>query len=193
MEPTQAKLLETAVELFADCGYAGVSMRQIARDTGVTQAAIYHHFANKDELYIASLEHVYAGQQDSIVNLLSSASDPAQRLALLVEALLHTFDEQAQFRRIYFRELLEGDQQRLELLSARVFPELGNVLDQLMEEVAPHMDKHLMVLSLAGLVFHHLEARKLSPLSDGGRAEHQDIEVLAKHITQLLLNGVTQQ
>ena len=62
-----------------------------------------------------------------------------------------------------------------------------------MEELAPQMDSHLMVMSLAGLVFHHLEARKISALVDGGKAAHQDLRVLAEHITTLLLTGVSKQ
>ena len=122
MEPTQAKLLESAAELFADCGYAGVSMRQIAREIGVTQAAIYHHFPSKDDLYIASLEHLYSGQQEAIVSLVTSAAEPSERLALLVEALLQIFDQQAQFRRIYFRELLDGDRNGSNCCRPRCFP-----------------------------------------------------------------------
>jgi AcrR family transcriptional regulator len=190
MEPTQAKILGLSAELFADRGFSGVSMRDIARSAGITQAAIYHHFPNKEGLYIASLEHLYAAQATELVDMIGQERDPESQLALMVSRLLEVFDQQAHFRRIYFRELLDGDEKRLKLLADRVFPEIDQILRELMGKLAPHMDSHLMVLDLAGLIFHHLEARKLSAVFSEGRPEHQQLPYLAEHITALLLNGV---
>ena len=132
MEPTQAKILGLSAELFADRGFSGVSMRDIARSAGITQAAIYHHFPNKEGLYIASLEHLYAAQTTELVSIIGQETDPESQLALMVSRLLEVFDQQAHFRRIYFRELLDGDEKRLKLLADRVFPEIDQILRELM-------------------------------------------------------------
>lgn len=190
MEQTQAKLLNICAELFAQHGYSGVSMRDIARATGITQAAIYHHFTSKEELYLAAIEHLYASQTVDLVDLAEQQSDPEVQLALMVGRLLELFDEHSYLRRIYFRELLDGDQRRLKLLTDGLFKDINQFLRELMAKLAPHMDSHLMLLDLAGLILHHLEARKLSAQLDTGRPEHQDPAYLADHITNLLLNGV---
>jgi AcrR family transcriptional regulator len=190
MEPTQIKLLGISAELFAERGFSGVSMREISRKAGITQAAIYHHFTNKEALYIAAVEHLYKGQTSELVSMASQQKDSQTQLAVIVSSLLTLFDKQAQFRRIYFRELLDGDQKRLKLMVDGVFPEIHEFLIDLMEQLAPHMDSHLMVLDLSGLIFHHLEARKLSAQMDTGRAKHQKLSYLAEHIVALLLNGV---
>lgn len=190
MAPTQSKLLDIAVELFANQGFSGVSMRGIARAAGLTQAAIYHHFESKDALYFAALEHVYAGQALDVVSAASAAPDPEARLALAVRLLLDVFDEDARFRRLYLRELLEGDQTRLQLLAEGVFGSLHRFLLGLMQELAPEGDAHLLVFDLSGMIVHHLEARPLSSLLSSGRPEHQDLSYLAAHIVALLLHGV---
>jgi AcrR family transcriptional regulator len=190
MEPTQKKLLGISAELFAERGFSGVSMREISRSAGITQAAIYHHFTNKEALYIAAVEYLYEGQTVELVSMASQQEDPESQLAVTVSSLLELFDKQTQFRRIYFRELLDGDQKRLKLLADGVFPEIHQFLIDLMAQLAPHMDSHLMVLDLTGLIFHHLEARKLSAQLDTGRAKHQKLPYLADHIVALLLNGV---
>lgn len=190
MEHTQTKLLGICAELFAERGFSGVSMRDIARSAGITQAAIYHHFANKEELYIAALEFVYQGQTIGVVSAVSRESDARSQLAVLVLRLLEVFDQHARLRRIYFRELLDGDEKRLKLLSEGFFTEIHQLLQELMAELAPHMDTHLLMLDMAGLIFHHLEARKLSAQLEAGRPEHQQLPYLADHITALLLNGV---
>jgi AcrR family transcriptional regulator len=44
-------LVASASRLFAEHGYEGTTIRQIARECGITEAAIYKHFDGKDKLY----------------------------------------------------------------------------------------------------------------------------------------------
>ena len=50
---TRARIQEVALELFAEQGYDKTSLRQIAEPLGFTQAAIYYHFAAKEDILIA--------------------------------------------------------------------------------------------------------------------------------------------
>lgn len=47
---TKEKILETALELFAQSGYLGTSMSDIAARLGITKAALYKHYAGKQEI-----------------------------------------------------------------------------------------------------------------------------------------------
>ena len=47
---TKERILETALELFAQSGYLGTSMRDIAARLGITKAALYKHYAGKQEI-----------------------------------------------------------------------------------------------------------------------------------------------
>ncbi|WP_422936136.1 TetR family transcriptional regulator [Sinomonas sp. P47F7] len=51
----RAKIVATATRLFADDGYDGVSLRQIAREAGVDAALVHHYFAGKEDLFAASV------------------------------------------------------------------------------------------------------------------------------------------
>lgn len=53
---TRQRLMDVALELFATQGFAGASMRALARAAGLRESSIYNHFAGKDELYQAVLE-----------------------------------------------------------------------------------------------------------------------------------------
>jgi AcrR family transcriptional regulator len=50
-DETRARILEAALDAFADRGYDGVSTREIARQAEVTSATVYHHFPSKFSLY----------------------------------------------------------------------------------------------------------------------------------------------
>ena len=55
---TRDALIAAARPLFASPGFADVSMETIVRDAGVTRGALYHHFADKTELFAAVFEKV---------------------------------------------------------------------------------------------------------------------------------------
>ena len=57
---TKERILEEALRLFAKNGYLGTSMNDIARQLGVTKAALYKHYTSKQEIL------------DSIVNRMDS-------------------------------------------------------------------------------------------------------------------------
>ncbi len=55
---TREALLDAAASVFANRGYAGASIPQIAREAGVSTGAIYANFAGKQELFLAMMRRV---------------------------------------------------------------------------------------------------------------------------------------
>ncbi len=190
MEETQERLLDTAAQLFAKQGYAGVSMRDIAGAVGITQAAIYHHFANKDALYLGAITYLFEKLTRGIGDQLVDIDDPEQQLGSLITAMLEIMDQDPRFRRVYLRELIEGDERRLAALAHNTFAAFYERLYALMAELAPGRDPQLLIFSMAGLVFHHLEARKLAPYLPHHPPQETGLGALAAHITQLFLGGI---
>jgi len=64
-EETREQLLQSAMELFADKGYRGASVRNVASQAGVTTGAFYSNFKSKREIYIAIIDQI----TDTIQNL----------------------------------------------------------------------------------------------------------------------------
>jgi AcrR family transcriptional regulator len=52
----RAMILATSAKLFGQRGYKGVSIRDIAQAAGMTNAALYYHFKNKEDLFLAMLQ-----------------------------------------------------------------------------------------------------------------------------------------
>lgn len=50
---TRRRIMDAALELFAQHGFTGASMRMLARAAGLRESSIYNHFAGKDDLYQA--------------------------------------------------------------------------------------------------------------------------------------------
>jgi AcrR family transcriptional regulator len=77
-------ILDAARGQFAAKGYAGASLRGIAREAGVDPALVHHYFGGKDQLFVAAVELPF-NPADRLPELL--AGDPAK----LPERLVRTF------------------------------------------------------------------------------------------------------
>ena len=60
-ERTRGEIIAVATREFADKGYAGARVDEIAAKMSTTKRMIYYYFGNKERLYIEVLEHAYAG------------------------------------------------------------------------------------------------------------------------------------
>lgn len=76
----EEQLLAIATELFARKGYDGTSLRDIAEAAGITKAALYYWFPEKEQLF----ERVVAGRMAALVERVTAAvaqgSDPVDRI-----------------------------------------------------------------------------------------------------------------
>jgi len=93
-EETRARLVETARELFAARGYAGVSMEQVCTRAEVTRGALYHHFAGKDDLFRAVCEQVAAAVTGQVVLAVRDTPDAWTRLRSGCRAFLDACTDQ---------------------------------------------------------------------------------------------------
>jgi AcrR family transcriptional regulator len=95
-EATRAKLIAAARDLFAKHGYAAVGTQQIVKRARVTRGALYHHFADKRDLFRAVHESLEAELVERIAAALgaSAAEDPVEAMKVAVAAFLDgTLDE----------------------------------------------------------------------------------------------------
>jgi AcrR family transcriptional regulator len=88
---TRALILRTAAALFIEHGYAAVSMNQIVEEIRKTRPlskpAIYYHFADKEALFIAVLDHLIERREKAITAAGEVDGDLATRVTALAGAL----------------------------------------------------------------------------------------------------------
>lgn len=68
------------MELFSTHGYAQVGTKEVVRNAGVTRGAMYHHFAEKRDLFRAVLEHKQAEMLRAITAGMDKHTDPWERI-----------------------------------------------------------------------------------------------------------------
>lgn len=95
-DATRRALLDAARVLFAERGYADVSVGAISRRAGVTSGAIYHHFASKAGLFSAVYEELVANTGARIAA--ARRGSPAPSLLADCELYLDACSDPAFFR-----------------------------------------------------------------------------------------------
>lgn len=155
VKPTRERILDVALDLFTENGYEQTSLREIASYLGVTKAALYYHFASKEEILLAlhlRLHAVASGLDDLITEpmtkdawhtMLDAFIDrvPENRQLIAMHAR-----NRATFERIHFPDHAENHE------------DLGERLTRALNEgTLPPRDRIRMGLALAtvmgGLVF----------------------------------------
>jgi AcrR family transcriptional regulator len=85
---TRAALVTAATELFATQGYAATPREEIVKAAGVTRGALYHHYADKADLFRAVFEAVEAEVMGRIGAAALGSDDPVEQLRLGCRAYL---------------------------------------------------------------------------------------------------------
>lgn len=88
-EASRARIIEAAQNLFIANGFADVSMREIARQAGVTKGLIHHHFGAKRTLWEAVRDHLFERYFDEQRAELESA--PTADVRLLRDGVIKYF------------------------------------------------------------------------------------------------------
>lgn len=115
------QILATAGRLFAERGYEGTSVHDIASAAGVSKAAVFHHFASKQALYLAALRDAAVQTAAEIESLVTTPGRDGRKLGALMELILAKMLQNPQHTRLVFRELLEHGTERGRALAQQVF------------------------------------------------------------------------
>jgi AcrR family transcriptional regulator len=178
-------LVEAAAELAAEKGVNALSLREVARRAGVTEAAPYHYFADKSALLAAVAERGFRlFDQSQGAAHEQAGKDPVERLQALGAAYVRFAIDQPHYFRVMFRPHLveHGKYPALHEVAARTF-------DRLVEttRAARHSQGHddpdpLAAATLMWSVPHGLAMLYLEgPISEG--TTPRALEALARAAT----------
>ncbi|GAA4548045.1 TetR family transcriptional regulator [Amycolatopsis samaneae] len=87
-QATKAALIEAATRRFAEHGFAGTSLEDVAADIQATRGAVYHHFANKTSLFQAVFDELETEMMRQVTESRATVADPWQSAFAAMEKFL---------------------------------------------------------------------------------------------------------
>ena len=119
---TKEKLLNTSLNLFSRLGYAGTSIRKIAKETGIRESAIYNHFGSKKEIFTEVQKIFLDNFNDSSIftdELLNELNDPENFLYSVVQQLVVKWDSEESKLALKLLLLSQDDQEEIPVISIK--------------------------------------------------------------------------
>ncbi len=143
---TRAKMIDAAIAVFSERGYAGASIEAIARESGMTIGALYSNFSGKRDLFMAALRvstgrgadpgpqqldpDVVANSRERLVAdgaaFMTQVRAQPQRFRLLVWSMMDAAND-ADVRSVVVEVLREQRQLQSDLLADVITPESGGL------------------------------------------------------------------
>ncbi len=196
-EDRRLQILRVAVSLFSQRGFVGTTTKEIAQASGVSEAMVFRHFATKQELYSAILDHKACSgdtmnPEAMVADALQEKDDRAVFERLALGALEH-HECDPEFQRLLLHAALEGHelaQMFFEKFVRRVYELLGNyVAERQRDGAMVAMDPAIVVRAFVGMIIHHsLNNNLWDPQRRLLKISNQEA---ARHFSDILLNGIS--
>jgi AcrR family transcriptional regulator len=195
-EDRKLQILRVAVSLFSQKGFGGTTTKEIAQAAGVSEAMVFRHFATKQELYTAILDHKACSgdsmnPEEMVAEALKQKDDQAVFEQVALGALEH-HEGDPEFQRLLLHSALEGHELSeifFEKFVRRVYELLGGYIAERQRDGAMvKIDPAIAVRAFIGMIIHHSlnnnlwdPQRRLLKISNAEAA---------KHFADILLNGI---
>ena len=184
-ERTRAEILDVATAEFAEQGYAGARVDEIAASTRTTKRMLYYYFGSKQGLYVAVLERAYVGIRALEQTLAVDDLPPVRAMRAVAELTFDHHESHPEFIRLVGIENIHHAEH---LRTSPILPGLANpavdVLGRILErgraaglfrDDVDALDVHMMISAFC--VFrtanrHTFQAIFDRDLLDAGRRDH---------------------
>ncbi|MFH2009918.1 MAG: TetR/AcrR family transcriptional regulator [bacterium] len=169
---SRSELLAAARAAFAETGYAGASMSDIAARIGLRKASLFHHFRSKEALYFEMIADISDELGHLVVEADLGSGEFVERLDRLGAMVVRYLGTHPNAARLALRELVDGgpfstgpgqEQVELSLQAVVMFLEAG-----MRDRAVVSQDPRQLAVSIIGLHLFHFAASQATERLFGG-------------------------
>jgi len=192
---TRQRLLNSAAEIFGECGYKGATVRKICCRAGVGVAQVNYHFRDKEGLYLEIYRELFARALEEYPPTmgLGKTPSPQEKLHAFIRSFLYRLTMVGDRHSLLVREMLDPSPMLIKLHNEMSMP-LHKILTEILTEllgpgVSEEKIAHCTVSIVGQCLFcgpHALHFRgNFFPAIDANK-----IESIADYITAFSLGGI---
>lgn len=185
-------ILKEAQQLFAEKGFHGVSIDEIARAVNVSPAILYRHFESKQALYDAVLHELSSQRESYVEAVVNTDANFEEVLIGMTEVFIRSIDKNPNLLRIEMQSLLNGDPATSEFFENRWKSFADYINFSLNERLAYDIDDREIKILSASLMFQGMvrEALLQKYLQPTDRLVDISLSELSRELVMLFLKAI---
>lgn len=185
---TRELIIAEAMRCFADSGYEGTSLNDIAAGVGIRRPSLLHHFPSKEALYHEVFEVLLSDWFKRLEAAVAAPQTGVKKMELVIQAGFDLFADNPDYVRLMRREALDGGVHLGIDLAAVLRPMFDRAVAFFEREMAAGVfrrqnSEHLLITGYGALLSYFSDAPFLGGLLDGDALSPDQIELHRQHIT----------
>jgi len=187
----RASILAVAKVLFADKGYHGVSVDEIAKRLGVSPAILYQHFPSKEVLYENVLAENSAKRESYIEAILTEPTDFVSVLSRMTRIYVESVADDPDFLRMELMSALEGSKTASAFFERR-WRSITDYIEYSLNELRSTQTGLSCNPRMAGLMFQGMLREILYSRFIAEDARYQDIpmQTMVNELIRIFVRGI---
>jgi TetR/AcrR family fatty acid metabolism transcriptional regulator len=189
------RILEAAIRVFAQMGYHGARVSDIAREAGIAYGLVYHYFKNKEEILHTIFEERWSGFLDAVEGVADSNAPTEDKLVSIAALVLNAYRLRPDWVKVLVLEIqrssrfAEPSQIRA---VGRLFQAVAGLLraGQAADELRPELDPELASYVFFGGLEIVITARVLDVIQIEEGREKEYYRNVARTVVEIFLHGL---
>lgn len=174
-------------ECLAKSGHEKVTVKDIAKQAGLTPGVIHYYFTSKDEIASALAEAVFEKYSSLIAASIAEANSPEQKIANSIDFIVDNMIFSKPINRVFYNMLQMGyEREELGLVFKKMFARYRSFLKRVLREVGAAEDSDLLATMLIALT----EGYSVQIMVDPMLLKRETVRKMIKQTVKAYITGI---
>lgn len=152
LKPRQLDIMQNLATMLSKKGPVKITTSLLAKECGITEAAIYRHFPSKKKIYSGLVDFCEESLFSLIANINQSQDEPLEKIKKILILLTSFSEKNPGLARILTREAFSVDESSLDIRIKQLFSKIELQIKQLLQEFEQKTKNKLLLTTTSSAI-----------------------------------------